>query len=157
MYFHKDLANLPPKYQLYIIRKPLKSHASFLIHHKTRAIMVLYVCSIHLKVTIALNSILTVRKFKLPFMSFCRILSTLCRQASGRFSQCPAFLSRRAKERDKKYRVKSPLRYKKYKPLYFLSRSFEISEANCKQSFFLFYSSNCPRRRDGETLRERED
>jgi hypothetical protein len=30
------------------------------------------------------------------------------------------------------------------KPLYFLSRSFEISEANCKQSFFLFYSSNCP-------------
>ena len=29
------------------------------------------------------------------------------------------------------------------KSLYFLSRSFEISEANCKQSFFLFYSSNC--------------
>jgi hypothetical protein len=27
---------------------------------------------------------------------------------SGRFSHCPAFLSRTAKERDKKYRVKSP-------------------------------------------------
>jgi hypothetical protein len=32
---------------------------------------------------------------------------------SGRFSQCPAFLSRMAKERDKKYSVKSPQRYKK--------------------------------------------
>ncbi len=31
---------------------------------------------------------------------------------SGRFSQCPAFLSRMAKERDKKYSVKSPQRYK---------------------------------------------
>ncbi len=28
------------------------------------------------------------------------------------------------------------------KPLYFLSRSFEISETNCQQSFFLFYSLN---------------
>jgi hypothetical protein len=27
---------------------------------------------------------------------------------SGRFSQCPAFLSLTAKERDKKYSVKSP-------------------------------------------------
>jgi hypothetical protein len=27
---------------------------------------------------------------------------------SGRFSQCPAFLSRTAKERDKKYSIKSP-------------------------------------------------
>ena len=27
---------------------------------------------------------------------------------SGRFSQCPAFLSQTAKERDKKYSVKSP-------------------------------------------------
>ena len=31
----------------------------------------------------------------------------------GRFSQSPAFLSRTAKERDKKYSVKSPWRYKK--------------------------------------------
>jgi hypothetical protein len=32
---------------------------------------------------------------------------------SGRFSHCPAFLSRTAKQRDKKYIVKSPQRYKK--------------------------------------------
>ncbi len=32
---------------------------------------------------------------------------------SGHFSQCPAFLSLTAKERDKKYSVKSPQRYKK--------------------------------------------
>ncbi len=32
---------------------------------------------------------------------------------SGRFSQYPAILSRTAKERDKKYSVKSPQRYKK--------------------------------------------
>ncbi len=32
---------------------------------------------------------------------------------SGHFSLCPAFLSRTAKERDKKYSVKSPQRYKK--------------------------------------------
>ncbi len=32
---------------------------------------------------------------------------------SGRFSQCPAILSQTAKERDKKYSVKSPQRYKK--------------------------------------------
>jgi hypothetical protein len=32
---------------------------------------------------------------------------------SGRFSQCPAFLSRMAKERDKKYSVQSPQQYKK--------------------------------------------
>jgi hypothetical protein len=31
---------------------------------------------------------------------------------SRRFSHCPAFLSRTAKERDKKYSVKSPQRYK---------------------------------------------
>ncbi len=31
---------------------------------------------------------------------------------SRRFSQCPAFLSRKAKQRDKKYIVKSPERYK---------------------------------------------
>jgi hypothetical protein len=32
---------------------------------------------------------------------------------SRRFSQCPALFSRTAKERDKKYSVKSPQRYKK--------------------------------------------
>ncbi len=36
-------------------------------------------------------------------MSFCRILSY-----ADRFSQCPAFLPRTAKERDKNYSVKSP-------------------------------------------------
>ena len=30
------------------------------------------------------------------------------------------------------------------KPLYFLSRSFEIQEKYCQQSFFLSSSSNCP-------------
>jgi hypothetical protein len=54
---------------------------------------------------------------------------------SGRFSHCPAFLSRTAKQRDKKYIVKSPQRYKKKKPLYFLSRSFEIRETNGQQSY----------------------
>jgi hypothetical protein len=32
----------------------------------------------------------------------------------------------------------------KVKPLYFLSRSFEIQEKYCQQSFFLSFSSNCP-------------
>ncbi len=40
-------------------------------------------------------------------MSFCRILYTYVMQ-SGHFSQCTAFLSQTAKERDKKYSVKSP-------------------------------------------------
>jgi hypothetical protein len=35
------------------------------------------------------------------------------------------------------------------KPLYFLSRSFEISETNSQQSFFLLKSSNWPWRPDG--------
>jgi hypothetical protein len=41
-------------------------------------------------------------------MSFCRILS----MQSCRFSQYPAFISRTAKERDKKCIVISPQRYK---------------------------------------------
>ncbi len=57
---------------------------------------------------------------------------------SRHFSQCPSFLSRTAKERDKKYIVKSKIAVavQNVKPLYFLSRSFEIREKYCQQSFF---------------------
>jgi hypothetical protein len=56
---------------------------------------------------------------------------------SRRFLQYPAFLSRTAKERDKKYIVKIAVAVQNVKPLYFLSRSFEIREKYCQQSFFL--------------------
>jgi hypothetical protein len=46
-----------------------------------------------------------------------------------RFSQYPAFLSRTAKERDKKY---IGVAVQNVKPLYFLSRSFEIREKGCQ-------------------------
>ncbi len=45
---------------------------------------------------------------------------------SDRFSQCPAFLSQTAKELDKKVQRKIAVAVQNVKPLYFLSRPFEI-------------------------------
>jgi hypothetical protein len=56
---------------------------------------------------------------------------------SHRFSQYPAFISRTAKERDKKVHRKIAAAVQNVKPLYFLSRSFEIRENFCQESFFL--------------------
>jgi hypothetical protein len=66
------------------------------------------------------------------FMSFCLILSTLCRQVV--FHIVPHFGKRAGQKVQRKIaaavqKVKSPL---------LLSRYFEISETNCQQSFFLF-------------------
>jgi hypothetical protein len=70
--------------------------------------------------------------FKTYFMSFCRILSTLCCQVV--FHIVPHF----GKRAGQKIQRKIAAAVQKVKPLYFLSRSFEISETNCQQSFFLF-------------------
>ena len=53
------------------------------------------------------------------------------------------------KRAGQKVQRKITVAVQKVKPLYFLSRSFEIREKYCKQSYFLFKSSNRPRRRDG--------
>jgi hypothetical protein len=53
---------------------------------------------------------------------------------SRRFSQYPAD----GKRAGQKVHRKIAVAVQNVKPLYFLSRSFEISEANCKQSFFFF-------------------
>ncbi len=66
------------------------------------------------------------------FMSFCRILSTLCRQVV--FHIVPHF----GKRAGQKVQRKIAAAVQNVKPLYFLSRYFEISETNCQQSFFLF-------------------
>ncbi len=51
---------------------------------------------------------------QLPVKSFYVLLPYIIYvMPSGRFSHCPAFLSRTAKQRDKKYIVKSPQLYKK--------------------------------------------
>ncbi len=54
-----------------------------------------------------------------------------------------------SKRAGQKVQRKIAVAVQKVKPLYFLSRSFQIREKYCQQSFFLFESSNCPRRRDG--------
>ncbi len=65
-------------------------------------------------------------------MSFCRILSTLCRQAV--FHIVPHF----GKRAGQKVQRKIAAAVQNVKPLYFLSRSFEISGTNYQQSYFLF-------------------
>ena len=66
------------------------------------------------------------------FMSFYRILSTLCRQVV--FHIVPHI----GKRAGQKVQRKIAAAVQNVKPLYFLSRYFEISETNCQQSFFLF-------------------
>jgi hypothetical protein len=56
---------------------------------------------------------------------------------SRRFSQYPAFLSQTAKAGQKVHR-KIAEAVQNIKPLYFLSRSFEILEKYYQQSFILF-------------------
>ncbi len=55
---------------------------------------------------------------------------------SRRFSHCPAFLAD-GKRAGQKVQRKSAAAVQNVKRLCFLSRSFEISETNCQQSFFL--------------------
>jgi hypothetical protein len=57
-------------------------------------------------------------------MSFCRILSTLCSQIV--FHNVPHFGKRAGQKVQRK--IAAAVQY--VKPLYFLSRSFEISETN---------------------------
>jgi hypothetical protein len=56
---------------------------------------------------------------------------------SGRFSQCPAFLLQTARAGQKVQR-KIAVAVQSVKPLYFLSRSFEIREKYCQQSSCCF-------------------
>jgi hypothetical protein len=58
-------------------------------------------------------------------MSFCRILSTLCRQVV--FHIVPHF----GKRAGQKVQRKMAAAVQNVKPIYFLSRYFEISETNC--------------------------
>jgi len=66
----------------------------------------------------------TSRNFIIIFMSFCRILSTLCSQIV--FHNVPHF----GKRAGQKVQRKIAAAVQNVKPLYFLSRSFEISETN---------------------------
>jgi len=66
----------------------------------------------------------TIENCKNVFMSFCRILSTLCSQIV--FHNVPHFGKRAGQKVQRK--IAAAVQY--VKPLYFLSRSFEISETN---------------------------
>ncbi len=76
--------------------------------------------------------VITTKTVKEIFMSFCRILSTLCRQVV--FHIVPHF----GKRAGQKVQREIAAAVQNVKPLYFLSRYFEISVTNCHQSFFLF-------------------
>jgi hypothetical protein len=82
------------------------------------------------------------------FMSFCRTLSTLCSHVVFHNIRISLADGKRAEQ---KVHRKIAVAVLNIKPLYFLSRSFEILEKYCQQSFILFYSSNLPlpRRRGG--------
>jgi hypothetical protein len=67
-------------------------------------------------------------------MSFCRILSTLCSHVVFTISRIYLADGKRVGQ---KVHRKIAAAVQNVKPLYFLSRSFEIREKYCQESFFL--------------------
>jgi hypothetical protein len=67
-----------------------------------------------------------------PFLSFCRILSTLCSQVI--FHNLPHF----GKRAGQKIQRKIAVAVQNVKPIYFLSRSFALSPQKSAELFYMF-------------------